>query len=128
MGVRGSAVGRGLSPHTHLTQKIPHWSYMSIWMLVLGGREGGREERKKGDGEEKKGKRGKERSSGGEKKRERRVYSMRYISAEFNITCGRRPFSVHFIRTADRNTMCSVSVADQSSRVYCVVFEVVVLV
>ena len=64
MGVRGSAVGRGLSPHTHLTQKIPHWSYMSIWMLVLGGREGGREERKKGDGEEeKKGKRGKERSS-----------------------------------------------------------------
>ena len=80
MGVRGSAVGRGLSPHTHLTQKIPHWSYMSIWMLVLGGREGGREERKKGDGEEeKKGKRGKERSSGGEKKRERRVYGMRYI-------------------------------------------------
>ena len=87
MGVRGSAVGRGLSPHTHLTQKIPHWSYMSIWMLVLGGREGGREGGKKegrwGGGEkgeeEKKGKRGKERSSGGEKKRERRVYSMRYI-------------------------------------------------
>ena len=47
MGVRGSAVGRGLSPHTHLTQKIPHWSYMSIWMLVLGGREGGREGGKK---------------------------------------------------------------------------------
>ena len=48
--------------------------------------------------------------------------------AEFNITCGRRPFSVHFIRTADRNTTCSVSVADQSTRVYCVVFEVVALV
>jgi len=32
------------------------------------------------------------------------------ILAEFNITCGRRPFSVDFIRTADRNTTCSVSV------------------
>ena len=77
--------------------------------------------RKKGRGERKE-------VVGGEKKRERRVYSMRYISAEFNITCGRRPFSVHFIRTVDRNTTCSVSVADQSSRVYCVVFEVVALV
>ena len=75
MGVRGSAVGRGLSPHTHLTQKIPHWSYMSIWMLVLGGREGGREggrkerremgrRRKKGRGERKEVVEGRKRGKG----------------------------------------------------------------
>ena len=61
MGVRGSAMRRGLSPHTHLTQEVSHWSYMSIWMLVLGGKggkEGGREGRR--EKEEKKGKRGKE--------------------------------------------------------------------
>ena len=51
MGVRGSAMRRGLSPHTHLTQEVSHWSYMSIWMLVLGGKggkEGGREGRREG--------------------------------------------------------------------------------
>ena len=38
------------------------------------------------------------------------------------------PISVHFIKKASRNTACSVSVADQSYRMYCVVFELVALV
>ena len=50
------------------------------------------------------------------------------VCAEFKITSGLRPISVHFIKTASRNTACSVSVADQSYRMYCVVFEVVALV
>ena len=33
----------------------------------------------------------------------------------FKIACGHRPFSVRFIRTADRNTTCSVSAADPNS-------------
>ena len=44
---------------------------------------------------------------------------------EFKITSGLRPISVHFIKTASRNTACSVSVADQSYRMYRVVVEVV---
>ena len=31
---------------------------------------------------------------------------------EFEITCGHRPFSMHFIRTAERNITCSDSAAD----------------
>ena len=32
------------------------------------------------------------------------------------IACGHRPFTVRFIRTAVRNTMCLVSAADPNSR------------
>ena len=34
--------------------------------------------------------------------------------SEFEITCGRWPFSVHFIRLADHKYTCSVVAADQS--------------
>ena len=57
MGVGGSAMGRGLSPHIHLTQEVSHWSYMSVWMLVLGERRGGREGRRKRRRKEKRGRR-----------------------------------------------------------------------
>ena len=53
--------------------------------------------------------------------------AFREIDTEFKIACGHRPFSVRFIRMADRNTTCSVSAADPNSirakcTIYCVVF------
>ena len=36
-----------------------------------------------------------------------------HMYTEFEITCGHRPFSVQFIRTAERNITCSDSAADR---------------
>ena len=75
MGVGGSAMGRGLSPHIHLTQEVSYWSYMSVWMLVLGERRRGRREGRGEGGEREGGReggRGGGKNSGGEEEREGR--------------------------------------------------------
>jgi len=46
--VGGGNVRRSLFLDTHLTKEVSNWSYMTIWILVLGERKGKREGKREG--------------------------------------------------------------------------------